>query len=279
MKNSKAALTLLLFLASACWAGPAQSVALDSFLGRGLTVHATIGGKPGTFLFDTGGGVTNVAPNFAKSIGCKPWGKISGFTMMGQRLDMQRCDHVDLQLGSESIPLETIGVFDGSGMMPPGAPHLDGTIALDALAGRAFAFSYTGRQITLLDRRSLASSTQNHTAMPTHLVRDAEGLALAVNLPVETDQGTAWFELDSGNVSPFYLVGKHLSQEFRLKENSPDTQQLQSRLQDGSAFSGPVKLFDLVLDGNLGTTFLEHFDVILDLSTARAWLVPIAPHS
>ena len=72
MKTLHAVLALSLALTSACFAGAVKPVALAPLLGRGLTIQATIGGKPGTFLFDTGGGVTNISPDFAKSIGCKP---------------------------------------------------------------------------------------------------------------------------------------------------------------------------------------------------------------
>lgn len=255
---------------------PTPSVRFESFLGRGLLVHARVRGHEGTFLFDTGGGVTNITPEFAAATGCKVWGQISGFQMGGQRLDMQRCDNSTVDLGSLHATLETVGVFDVNKFMPPNAPHLDGTIALDALAGQKLAFSYSGHTLTLLNGRQLSSLTAAHTALPLHMVRDVEGVALTVNVPVRTPDGTAWFELDSGNSSPWVLVGKHLAGPLALDATKKTPQPLTGSLCDGSPFTADVRVMDLTLDGNLGTAFLAHYDVILDLSTAHAWVVPAA---
>ena len=253
-----------------------EVISAAPFMGRGLTVQAVVGGKPGTFLFDTGGGVSNVTPAFAAAIGCTPWGQISGYTMTGQRLDMKRCDHVAVKLGKSTFALETVGVFDGTAMMPPGAPHLDGTIALDTFAGRALLLSYTQRQITVLDDRGLGSATAGRTALPLHLVRDAEGVALSVNLPVSTPLGVAWFEMDSGNTSPWLLVGKHLASVLQLRPDDREAQPLHLTLSDGSKVAGMTRVLDLTLDGNLGTAFLSSYDVVLDLAHAKAWVKPAA---
>jgi hypothetical protein len=39
-----------------------------------MTMKATVNGTEGLFMFDTGGGVSYVSPDFAKSVGCTPWG-------------------------------------------------------------------------------------------------------------------------------------------------------------------------------------------------------------
>lgn len=255
----------------------ATSVPLQPFMVRGRTVQAMIGGKTGTFLFDTGGGVTNITPEFAAAIGCKPWGQISGFTMTGHRLDMKRCDAQQLDFGGERIPLQIVGVFDGSAMMPPDAPHLDGTIALDAFAGRGLLFSLANNSITLLGAKDLSKAAAGSAALPLHLVRDAEGVALSVNLPVQTPDGTAWFELDSGNTSPFLLVGEHLAVLLKLKAGTQDAQQLDAKLADSTVVAGEAKVLNLTLDGNIGTSFLQSHDVVLDLERCRAWVKHAEP--
>src|SRR3954462_11480201 len=57
-----------------------------------MTARAKVQGHEGLFLFDTGGGISYISPSFAQTIGCKPWGQITGFMLTGQRLDMSRCD-------------------------------------------------------------------------------------------------------------------------------------------------------------------------------------------
>ena len=105
--------------------------------------------------------------------------------------------------------------------------------------------------------------------MPLHMVRDAEGVALSVNFPVALSAGTAWFELDSGNVSPFVLVGKHLASLTNLNADARGPQLVDLHLLDGSPVQGEAKVMDLTLDGNLGTAFLRHHDIVIDLAHAR----------
>ena len=244
-------------------------------MGRALIVHATIGGQPGVFMFDSGGGVSFITPTFAAQIGCKPWGQISGFQMSGKRLDMQRCDNVSVRIGPYRTRRETVGVFDMDKFLPTGSTErVDGTLGLDIFDGKVVRFSYADRTLTVLDKAATDALSKHGGAMPIHVVRDAEGLALAVNLPVHTESGTAWFEMDSGNTSPFLLVGKHLAGTFKLQDDPKSKQTLKAALAGGQLIEGSAKVLDLTLDGNLGTTFLSRYDVTLDLADHRAWVVP-----
>jgi len=216
-----------------------------------------------------------VPPDFAAKIGCKPWGQITGFTMMARRIDGVRCDNVKLSLADEQFPLETVGVMDINKFMPPGTEHLDGTIALNVFDDRAFAFSYHDRTLTLLNSKALARQTSKKKPVPLHIVRDGEGLALAVNLPVHTADGTTWFEVDSGNTTPFTLVGKHLAKLFDLDASHTRPQPMKLTLLDGSRYAGPGAVHDLIMDGNLGTRFLSRYDLIIDLKSRRAWLTVV----
>ena len=253
----------------------AQPIRLDPFMGRALVVHASINGHPGVFMFDSGGGVSNITPGFAAQIGCKPWGQISGFQMSGKRLDMQRCDDVAVRIGEHQAHRETIGVFDMDKLLPTGSTErVDGTLGLDVFDGKVVRFSYAERTLTVLDEAASAALAKHGNALPIHVVRDAEGLALTINLPVRTARGTAWFEMDSGNTSPFVLVGKHLAELFDLKDDPKAQQTWKATLADGSPVAGSAKVLDLTLDGNLGTTFLSRYDVTIDLPNQRAWVVP-----
>lgn len=66
-------------------AAPAAIVPLAPYLVKLAVVHATVGGHEGTFLFDTGEGVSSITPQFAAQIGCRPWRQITGFQMGGNR--------------------------------------------------------------------------------------------------------------------------------------------------------------------------------------------------
>jgi len=242
-----------------------------------LKMNATVNGHVGTFLFDSGSGFSNISPSFAAAIGCQPWGQITGFRMTGERLDMQHCDNVSVQIGGRSFASTTVGVFDLSGYLPSEVGHIDGTIALDLFANDVFTLSYGGRFIQILDLKALALQTAGVDGMPIHVVRDAEGLALTVNLPVNTSAGTAWFEMDSGNTSSRVLVSRSLAPLFQLTSDTKVASLIRIIFADGSAFVGQPRILQLILDGNLGASFLSSYDVTIDLPHKTAWLTGRSP--
>ena len=240
-----------------------------------LTVHASIAGHEGTFLFDTGGGVSYITPEFAAKAGCKPWGQISGFRMTGERLDMPHCDGLSVRLGGYESAPGTLGVFDATKVMPPAMRGIDGALALDLFASHQVSFSYSRHLLNVLTPSQLVRNTAGQSSMPIHLVRDSEGLALTVDVPVPTAEGTAWFEVDSGNNSSWVLVGKHLAGLFQLNPEGKTPEPLTLHLADGASYTGPARVLNLILDGNLGTSFLAGYDVTLDLANAKAWVTPV----
>jgi len=102
-----------------------------------MTLRAKVRGHQGTFVFDTGGGVTYLSPAFAQTIGCRPWGQLSGFVLTGQRLDMKRCDNLMFYVDQHPFPAPIAGVFDLMKFIPPNVPRIEGSIGLDVFAGRA----------------------------------------------------------------------------------------------------------------------------------------------
>src|ERR1700761_336270 len=83
----------------------ADVVTLKPYLGQQTTITATVNGIEGTFLFDTGEGLSTITPAFADKIKCKPWGQVSGFRMSGERLDSPHCDALKLMVGRDHMDL------------------------------------------------------------------------------------------------------------------------------------------------------------------------------
>jgi hypothetical protein len=273
MKTNLAIVMLLLVLFTEfAQAQTSIIVPLEPTVDGLLKIHANIAGREGTFLFDSGSGISSISPEFAALIGCHPWGQITGFRMTGQRLDMQHCDHIVVSLAGKSFADKTVGVFDLSRYLPDGVGQIDGTIALDLFAKEAFTLSYAGHFIRLLDGKTLAEASKCRHTMPVRIVRDAEGLALTVNLPVNSPAGTTWFEMDSGNTSSLVLVNKTLASQFKLISDDKSHSVVSLSLADGTNFTGAVRVLDLILDGNLGTSFLSGHDVTVDLLNQRAWV-------
>ena len=111
-----------------------------------MTMKASVNGKQGLFMFDTGGGISYVDPAFAHSIGCEPWGQITGFMLTGQRLDMPRCDGLRFDVAGRNLAAPIAGVFDIGKFMPPDAPHIDGSIGLDVFEGQSITLSLADKE-------------------------------------------------------------------------------------------------------------------------------------
>jgi predicted aspartyl protease len=251
-------------------------IPLDSYIGSHRVIRAKMNGQDGVFLFDSGGGITNVTPEFAQKIGRKPWGKIVGFRMTGQRIEMARCDDVTFEIGGDTERLSVIGVFDLMSLIPPGAPKVDGMIALDAFANRIVTIALANNRVIIDTEDTLAERIKHASEEPVRLVRDAQGIALTVDAAVKTRQGLVWMELDTGNAGNI-VVADWLADEFGIDPGKKEAQSIRFQLANGTYAEGQVRTRDLILDGNLGLQFLKNWIVTLDLPHVRAWFAPAQP--
>ena len=251
------------------------TIRLEPYLGSELTMHAEVNGHPGLFLFDTGEGGSTISSEFAKTIGCVPWGRTTGFRMSGERLDFQRCDYIQFKTGGETLTAPIAGVFDIMTLLPADAPHLDGSLGLDILAGRAITFDESSGLLIIENAASLKKRIRNAKEIPIRLVRDVEGVALAVDAGVPTPLGMAWMELDSGNGGTF-VIANHLASLFHLDPDKKEPQPVKFELAGGIPVEGTARTRDLIMDGNIASQFFKKWVLTIDLASGRAWL---APHS
>lgn len=274
------ALLLLAALAAVCAPAtadapaPLAAIPLTPYLVKLATVHVSVAGHEGTFLFDTGEGVSSITPEFAAKIGCKPWGQITGFQMSGNRLDSPRCDNVTFDASGRHFNAPSVGVGDINRFLPPGAQRLDGSLGLDIFAGQAITLE-PQKQLVVESAHSLAARVKNAHEIKIRLVRDAEGLALNAAAAVETPQGQAWMELDTGNTGTL-IVGNHIAPLVGLQPDLSTPTPVHMTLTGGVPVDAPARTRDIIMDGNLGTPFLKNWNLTLDLAHSRAWLSPIA---
>jgi len=239
-----------------------------------MTMHAKVNGHEGNFVFDTGAGVSYVSPEFAESVGCKPWGKLTGYTLVGQRLDMQRCDGLSFDVQGQRFGASTSGVFDLMKFMPPNVPKVDGSIGLDIFERHALTVSLANKQLIVETPTSLAARAKRAKEVPIRFVREAGGAALTIFVAVPTTAGTAWMEIDCGNGGA-NVIGKHLAELMKLDPNKKEPQPAHFTIVGGVPVEGMARVNEsLIMDGNIGTRFLIDWDLTLDLSKGRAWLAP-----
>ena len=239
-----------------------------------MTMHATVNGHEGNFVFDTGAGVSYISPGFAQAIGCKPWGQITGFTLVGQRLDMQRCDGVVFDVEGQRFSSPESGVFDLMKFMPPNVPRVDGSIGLDVFAGRAITLSLAQKQLIIQTPATLAARAKLGKEVPIRIIREAGGVSISVYVAVPTSAGMAWMELDCGNGGA-NVVGKHLAALLKLDPSKKEPQPASFMIAGGVPVEGMARVNEsLIMDGNIGTRFLIKWDLTLDLANSRGWLAP-----
>jgi len=268
------ALPLLLapILASAGDPAPISIPTPPYIEGSGLTeVHATVNGQEGTFLIDTGGGISIITPKFAEKIGCKPWGQITGFRLSGERLDAPHCDGVSFEMGGGKFQAPAVGVFDIMQFIGANAPVLDGSLGLDIFAGKVVS-RVPGQGLVVETPASFKARIAAGKELPVRVVRDAEGLALTLNGAVQTPAGLAYMELDTGNTGTLF-VGNHIAALLGLKPDSSGVQ-ASLTLANGIVVSGPARTTNMIMDGNIGAGVLNHWIMTMDLEHGRLWLAP-----
>jgi len=253
---------------------PLAVIPLAPYLQAQTSLRATVAGVEGSFLFDTGEGLSTISPAFAAKIGCRPWGRVSGFRMSGERLDNPHCDNLTFDIAGRRLSAPAVTTVDIMKFIGPDAPAVDGALGLDLFAGK---------QITIIPRKEIilespASFSKRVAAareIPIRLVRDVEGLALAVDGAVRTPLGLAWMELDSGNGGSL-VVANHIAPLIGLKTDISTPEPMRLTLADGIVVEGNGRTRDLIMDGNIGAQFLNHWNLTLDLKAGRAWLSPAA---
>lgn len=263
------------FAAPARPAPPARPVAipLEPYLGVLWSFQADVDGKPRRFLLDTAGGITVISQPFADSIGCKPWGRVTGFRMRGDRVDAPRCDDVGLTAAGLPLKAPTAGVIDFSTLLPKDAPPLDGSVALDAFAGRAVTLDLSGRRLIVETPDSLKARARQGVEVPVRFSREAMGLALTPFVAAPTAKGRIWLELDCGSTGAL-VIGKHVADLLGLDPAIQKGQSVEMTLVGGPKISGKVLVEDMILDGNIGVPALQQWVVTLDLAEERAWIAP-----
>ena len=268
----------------ACWAAPVEAatgagppgplVIPTTELPKGGTgLHATIAGRDGLFLFDTGAGVTTVTPATATLAGCHPWGQLTGFRATGERLDTPRCDGVQLSMAGRPFTVPIASVLDLGALIGPGVPVLSGLLALDAFAGRTVTIRPLAHELVVETPSSLRHRLEGAREVPVRLVRDVEGVALTVDAAVPTSAGRAWMELDIGNLGPI-LVGADVARLLGLSRTDEHRQAADFGLVGGIPVRGPALVRDLIMDGDVGQRVLGQWDVTLDLANGRSWFRP-----
>ncbi|MGH7690155.1 MAG: hypothetical protein ACREN3_11170, partial [Gemmatimonadaceae bacterium] len=245
------------------------TVALGPYAGTALrTVDVAVGPHTRPFIFDTGAGFTVLTPDEVADAGCTPFGDVVGFRADGQRLSMQRCGPVDLEIGGYTVRRE-FGVFDLNALLGKGAPPVGGLVGLSSFDGRAITLDLAHDRLTVETPRSLAARVAGMYRIHLRLARGAGGDVVPF-IEVRAHTGTLWLEVDSGNDGPVFLA-PHAMEQLALHISRGGRTTLALDVIGLGTIPVRAATRDLVFDGQLDPAFLRQIVLTIDLATGHAW--------
>ena len=246
-----------------------QVIKLQRFRKALWKMHVAVKGKPGDFLFDTGGGNTLLTDDYLKGIDCKFWGRTTGYNMFGKRNEGPHCDNVQIMAGDVALTPVSIGTID-FGDQFPGDKKPDGLLSLDAFDGKAITLDQTAATLTIETTQSLRRRTRVMKELPFRVSRECSARCLSVFLGVPTSEGMTWLILDSG-AGGVSLIAKDYAKVFGLDPNAKE-QRLKFEAAPGVPIDSPVLVTDMIMDGNLGQPFMSQYVITFDLANGRMWI-------
>lgn len=263
--------------AAATASSPVRIIALDRYQEKQLSVVATVAGSPRRFLFDTGEGLTMISPTLARAAGCEPWGNITAFRMLGERLDTKRCDDIAFTIAGRTHRAPSTLVYDLAEIAGREAPPLDGAIGLNLFNGQTITLQFAADRVIVENDATAAKRRQAGSEVPLRIER-FDGAGIDVFVGVRTQKGLAWMTLDSGNAGPTIFVSEAIAPLLKLRPDTREPQAVKATLAPNITFDGMARVFPgMIMDGNIGMQLMRQWDVTLDLKSGRAWLAPAAP--
>jgi hypothetical protein len=242
---------------------PASDVALTlvPYFRDLRTAHVVLGDDTLNLLVDTGGGATLLSPEVARRMGCRPYGREVGYRMTGERIDFQQCDSAMLSLAGWHRRLAPVGVYDVNALLPKELPRLDGVLALDAFRGQVVTLNWRESRLTIHAAATSSAALHSH-GLDVRPATGESGGMLTVFASIQGRRGPLWLLLDSGNLRGL-LVDAHVFGDTALLLEPDSLLRLQFGDRDTIRMRAHTER--LILDGVLGTDFLQRRTVALDL--------------
>lgn len=224
-------------------------------------VRVQLGRDSATFLLDTGGGATLISPEVARRQGCTPHGADVGYRMTGEPVTFARCDSLRLTSGSWSTSLTPVAVFDVNALLPAELPRVDGVLAMDAFRGQVVTLDWPAGTLTL-QGSATADSAARQSGVVVRWATGESGRFLTALVQVAGSREPLWFLLDSGNLRGTLVATSVLRDSLLpLQTGNEALMAIGGRTPVSFLFSAA----ELIVDGALGTDYLQRGAVTLDL--------------
>lgn len=242
-------------------------------LGKAPTINVQIGGKTYPFLFDTGGGITIISPDVAREIGCAPFGRLTAFNAGGTRIDLKRCDAVELKLGAFSTRVDA-GVLEVMNFFGPDTPPIGGFVSLQTFEEQAITIDLTNNRVSIETAQSLAERIKGMKTLESRLSRGAGGAAIDIFVAANTPRGKLWLEVDTGNFGALQF-SPHAQEQLGINFLAPNKAKMTKPVKLDVVGLGIIEMpgreREMIYDGMLNYDTLSKMLFTIDLKTGRMW--------
>ncbi|UCF77820.1 MAG: aspartyl protease family protein [Candidatus Eiseniibacteriota bacterium] len=256
----------------------AVNIQLEDYMNVLQAVQVELGSDTLPFIFDTGGGLTIITPQVADRIHCDPYGRVTGFRMSGERVDLQRCGELSLKVGGLSLKVETT-VFDLMSLLPEGWPELGGVISLQTFRDRILTLDLAANRMTVETETSASDRVAQMKQMSARLDNQCGGSCLDVFIEVRAERGSIWLELDTGN-SGHLLLAPHACRQLGLERDENDEKPGEDPSLLGEVVLdfvglGPIPVVakeqEMIYDGLINAATIRKLLLTMDLRTGEIW--------
>jgi len=184
-----------------------------------------------------------------------------GYRMTGEAVEFQRCDSLTLAFPGWSSALHPVAVFDVNALLPRELPRLDGVLALDAFKGQVLTIDWPGQRFVIHQPTTSAAALAAF-GLAIRPATGESGRMLTVFARASGRHGVLWLLIDSGNLQGT-LIDSHVFRDSLLVTEGDSSLALD--LGPGRLERVSVRPGSFILDGVLGTDFLERGPLALDL--------------
>ncbi|MGB2763406.1 MAG: hypothetical protein WBC02_09405 [Candidatus Aminicenantaceae bacterium] len=233
------------------------------------TIDVIIGNDTLPFILDTGGGVTIITPEVAQSLGYYLYGRITAYRCDGSRIDIKRCEKINLNFGPVKVSVDG-AVFDIMSLFKSDdVPVVGGLISLHTFQDIPFTLDLANNIIILESRESFGLRIKDMKELSVRTSRQAGGAAIDLFIELQTEQGTIWMELDAGNTGPV-ILSPHSKLQMGIDQNQ-ETGKTNFDFIGFGEMELDFRTVDLIYDGLLNSNFLEKIIITIDLKSEKAW--------
>ena len=260
-----------------------------------LLVPVLVNGRPTTFAFDTGIGITLVDDDLLAEWGIELDGSYTGQRMSGQAVTVPLARVPWLSVAGVRQEEVQVGVWDMEGFLPeaPEFEGVEGFLSLNALAEVAFTLDYERGRLIVEDAEGLAAREAAGEVVPLEVVRHGPDLTVFLQLLVPGGP-PARVELDLG--SRCLILDAAFMERLGVEPAGEGVERVQREDETGFAFTrhfapipGPIAplaaprleqrdlqvLFqEIIYDGLIGDDYLRRYAATFDLSNRRLILGP-----